>query len=504
MAFKCFKVLSPRSTSVVEHSKSRSFYKSWICLARPSYSKNPTTDLIGRYSRVLQTNLACVSVDGGAGGVNYGLISDNLPSPVQAINLIKSNNIDRIRIFSPNHDVLNAVQNSGIQVIIGTFNHDVPKLANDTNFAINWVETNIVPFAESVTFCCISVGNEIIPGNLASSVLAAIGNLNAALLSFNLGNIPEISGYLSSHGFPLLITAYPYFAYVSDPSQIQLSYALMNSTEIVVRDGSLEYKNMFDAMVDSVYWALEKYLTEWNCNVDGYKMFQLVKKMKNLKRPLNNLAWKKGNMFENVKKLQEELKKAQTEVDADPNNKEVKKKMAEIFQEYNEAVNDEEKLLAQKANVQWISEGDKNTKFFHNVIKSRKNINRVRRICDGSGMWIEGERIAEEFVSYFGNFLGYNAETEQIVNADELFVNKIDQVDAEYMIKPNNERVLICAIEDSKLIILNMMRAGSTCTWSFEQHDKRKIQKKRPAHVISLALDKNEEYEIGISWPARQ
>ncbi|PWA64642.1 glucan endo-1,3-beta-glucosidase [Artemisia annua] len=178
--------------------------------------------------------------DGGAGGVNYGLIADNLPSPVQAINLIKSNNIDRIRIFSPNHDVLNAVQNTGIQVIIGTFNHDVPKLANDTNFAINWVETNIVPFAESVTFCCISLGNEIIPGNLASSVLAAIGNLNAALLSFNLGNIPVST----SVGFALLASSYP-------PSSGDFK-------EIVVRDASLEYKNMFDAMVDSVYWALEK------------------------------------------------------------------------------------------------------------------------------------------------------------------------------------------------------------------------------------------------------
>ena len=216
------------------------------------------------------------------------MIADNLPSPAQAINLLKSNNVDRIRIFSPNHDVLNAVQNSGIQVIIGTFSDDVPKLANDTNFAINWVETNIVPFAQSITFRCISVGNEIIPGNLASSVLAAMGSLNAALQSFNLGNIPvstsvgfallassyppssgdfqgdyktmmqEISGYLSSHGFPLLLTAYPYFGYASDPSNIQVSYALMNSTETFVKDGSLEYKNMFDAMVDSVYWALEK------------------------------------------------------------------------------------------------------------------------------------------------------------------------------------------------------------------------------------------------------
>lgn len=144
-------------------------------------------------------------IDGGVAGVNYGLIADNLPSPAQAINLIKSKNIDRIRIFSPDHDVLNAVKNSGIQVIIWTFIDDVPKLASDTNFAINWVETNIVQYVQSITFRCISVGNEIIPGNLASSVLWEMGNLNTSLQFFNLGNIPVST----SVGFALLASSYP-------------------------------------------------------------------------------------------------------------------------------------------------------------------------------------------------------------------------------------------------------------------------------------------------------
>ncbi|PWA44510.1 hypothetical protein CTI12_AA528150 [Artemisia annua] len=191
---------------------------------------------------------------GGAGGVNYGLIADNLPSLAQAINLIKSKNIDRIRIFSPNHDVLNAVQNSGIQVIIGTFNDDVPKLANDTNFVINWVETNIVPFAKSVTFRCISVGNEIIPRNLASSVLAAMRNLNAPLQSFNLGNIPVST----SIGLPLLASSYPPSSGDFKGNYKAMMQEISGYLKIVVRDGSLEYKNIFDAMVDSVYWALEK------------------------------------------------------------------------------------------------------------------------------------------------------------------------------------------------------------------------------------------------------
>ncbi|GKD00349.1 hypothetical protein Tco_1170623 [Tanacetum coccineum] len=67
-----------------------------------------------------------------------------------------------------------------------------------------------------------------------------------------------------------------------------------------------------------------------------------------MKNPLKNLAWKKGNLFQHVKKIENELKKVQMEVEANPNRKEVKMKLSNVLQEYNEAINDVEKLLAQK------------------------------------------------------------------------------------------------------------------------------------------------------------
>lgn len=221
-------------------------------------------------------------------GLNYGLMGNNLPSPPQVISLIKSRNIAQIRLFNPNHDVLDSLQNSGIQVILGTLDGDLPKLANDITFAKTWVQINIIPYAQTITFRCISVGNEVISSNLTSFVLPAIKNLNVALQSFNLGQIPvsttigiyllanssppssanfssdikqtmqQITSFLATNGFPLLVTAYPYFAYVYDPSAIPISFVLLNSTDVIVRDGNLEYTNIFDAMVDAMYWALEK------------------------------------------------------------------------------------------------------------------------------------------------------------------------------------------------------------------------------------------------------
>ncbi|GJW60305.1 RNA-directed DNA polymerase, eukaryota, reverse transcriptase zinc-binding domain protein [Tanacetum coccineum] len=67
-----------------------------------------------------------------------------------------------------------------------------------------------------------------------------------------------------------------------------------------------------------------------------------------MKNPLNNLAWKTGNLFQHVKKIENELKNVQMAVEANPNRKEVKMKLSNVLQEYNEAINDVEKLLAQK------------------------------------------------------------------------------------------------------------------------------------------------------------
>ncbi|CAK9160940.1 unnamed protein product [Ilex paraguariensis] len=218
-------------------------------------------------------------------GVNYGLLGDNLPPPGQVIALLKSRNVQKIRIFDPNTNVLKALEGSGVEVVVGVRNEDLQQLAADPSFAKSWVSTNVVPHSSSVKFTYISAGNEVIPGPSATYVLGAMQNLDAALQAANIAipvstvvslqvlgsSYPPSSGafsdnttmrpiaaFLAAKKSPLLVNVYPYFAYIGDPTNVPLDYALLQGTANGVDDGTNHYTTLFDAMVDATYAALEK------------------------------------------------------------------------------------------------------------------------------------------------------------------------------------------------------------------------------------------------------
>ncbi|GJX34584.1 RNA-directed DNA polymerase, eukaryota, reverse transcriptase zinc-binding domain protein [Tanacetum coccineum] len=177
----------------------------------------------------------------------------------------------------------------------------------------------------------------------------------------------------------------------------------------------------------------------WYCNCDGYNMYKLVKKLKILKGPLKKLAWKNGNMFQYVKALEEDLKKAQIKVEENPFDAKVKEDMINILYKYNEALNDEEKLLAQKAKVKWLSEGDRNTKYFHNIVKSRMNKNKIMGIYDEHGNWYEGELLPDQFVKHFQKFLSKDGNSVPF-EGNGLFQNVLNTQEANMMISEVSDK----------------------------------------------------------------
>ncbi|GJV08696.1 RNA-directed DNA polymerase, eukaryota, reverse transcriptase zinc-binding domain protein [Tanacetum coccineum] len=109
--------------------------------------------------------------------------------------------------------------------------------------------------------------------------------------------------------------------------------------------------------------------------------------------PTVKKAWKldiEGHMM--VNKLRECLKDSQAEVDKNPHNDNVKSKSCQVHKEYYDAMRDENNLLMQKAKIEWLKDGDRNTEFFHKIIKGRIHKGRIMTICNEKGKRFENEK----------------------------------------------------------------------------------------------------------------
>ncbi|GJV35562.1 RNA-directed DNA polymerase, eukaryota, reverse transcriptase zinc-binding domain protein [Tanacetum coccineum] len=82
----------------------------------------------------------------------------------------------------------------------------------------------------------------------------------------------------------------------------------------------------------------------------GCQMYKVVQRLKILKKPLNQLNWQNGNLFEKANALKEKLK------DADPFDLINRQNAVNLVGEYKKVVEDELKLLHQKAKVKWLKE----------------------------------------------------------------------------------------------------------------------------------------------------
>lgn len=120
---------------------------------------------------------------------------------------------------------------------------------------------------------------------------------------------------------------------------------------------------------------------------------------------------------------------------------------------YQEAVRDEAYLLRQQTKVQWLKDGDQNTSYFHNVLKSRVNKSRIQLVCDDQGNKFYGDDVPGCFVNHFERFLGVEDVVIPLDDCDDLFIKKLDPDIAVNMIRPISDieiKDVMFSIEDDK------------------------------------------------------
>ncbi|XP_075670156.1 glucan endo-1,3-beta-D-glucosidase-like [Castanea sativa] len=258
-----------------------------------SQNQNQSMERLAFSCLVLFISLLPVA-DAGSIGVNYGRIANNLPSASKVVSLLKSQGLNRVKLFDSDPAVLKALSGSGIKVTVGLPNELLfAAAAGNKSFASTWVQKNVAAYHPSTQIEAIAVGNEVFvdPHNTTRSryLIPAMKNLHDALVKNNFTNDIKISSpiaftalqnsypssagsfrpdlvepvfkplldFLRQTGSYLMVNAYPFFAYGSNSHDIPLDYALFRENPGVVDAGNgLRYFSLFDAQIDAVFAAM--------------------------------------------------------------------------------------------------------------------------------------------------------------------------------------------------------------------------------------------------------
>ncbi|PNX93422.1 cysteine-rich receptor-like protein kinase, partial [Trifolium pratense] len=169
-------------------------------------------------------------------------------------------------------------------------------------------------------------------------------------------------------------------------------------------------------------------------NISGKKAFVLKEKFKLLRESLKN--WNKevfGFLDLNIEKTVRDINEfegllANSDGDLDY------LKLEGLNKEFWKQLHFKESLLKQKSRTTWIREGDSNSKYFHQSIKSRRRRNQLVALKDGDH-WVQG---VDDVKSFVKNFFEKNF-TEEWSNRpllDGISFNSLSDTDNHTLLAP--------------------------------------------------------------------
>eukprot|EP00253_Pinus_taeda_P031502 PITA_31502 len=136
---------------------------------------------------------------------------------------------------------------------------------------------------------------------------------------------------------------------------------------------------------------------------EGSKMYQLQQKLRFLKG--NIKRWNRetfGNIFDAQKELHKELKDIHQEVINSGHTEATLDRERHITKQIDERRKQEEIYWRQKSRIQWLKEGERNTKFFHRTTVQRRMHNQIPFIVNHDWVKVEEHgQIEEVLLNHF-------------------------------------------------------------------------------------------------------
>uniref|UniRef100_A0A5B6YYT6 glucan endo-1,3-beta-D-glucosidase n=1 Tax=Davidia involucrata TaxID=16924 RepID=A0A5B6YYT6_DAVIN len=223
-------------------------------------------------------------------GMNIGTDLTNVPPASDVVAILKARQITHVRLFDADAHMLNALSNTGIEVMVGVTNEEVLGIGQSSSAAAAWINKNVAAYLPSINITAIAVGSEVLTSipNAAPILVPAMNYLHKALVASNLNyqvkvstpqsmdiilkpfppstaifnstwnsTIFQVLQFLKNTNSYYMLNAYPYYGYVNGDGIFPIDYALFQplpSVKQIVDPNTLfHYNSMFDAMVDATY-----------------------------------------------------------------------------------------------------------------------------------------------------------------------------------------------------------------------------------------------------------
>ncbi|XP_025800835.1 glucan endo-1,3-beta-glucosidase 4 isoform X2 [Panicum hallii] len=243
---------------------------------------------------VMLLMLMVFDVSGAFVGITIGNDMSNLPSATDIVAILKEKKIQHVRLIDSNHQMLTALANTGIEVMVGVPNDQLLRVGQSRSTAADWINKNVAAYVPATNITYIAVGDEVLTNipNAALVLVPALQFLQSALLAANLNNQVKISSpqsmdmiskafppstatfnstwntimsqylqFLKDTGSSFMLNAQPYYGYVGGQGVFPLEYALFRSlspnSQISDPNTNLFYTNMFDAIIDATYNSIQ-------------------------------------------------------------------------------------------------------------------------------------------------------------------------------------------------------------------------------------------------------
>ncbi|CAH8384048.1 unnamed protein product [Eruca vesicaria subsp. sativa] len=227
-------------------------------------------------------------------GFNIGTDVTTLLPPPHLINFLQTQNINHVRLYDSDPNLLKALSKTNIRVVISVPNNQFLAIGSSNTTAASWIDRNVVAYYPETLITAISVGDEVLTTVPSSAplLLPAIESLYNALVASNLHDQVKVStphaasimletfppsqayfnqtwrsvmepllNFLSKTGSPLMMNLYPYYVYMENKGVVPLDNCLFKpltpSKEMVDPNTLLHYTNVLDAMVDAAYVSMK-------------------------------------------------------------------------------------------------------------------------------------------------------------------------------------------------------------------------------------------------------